>query len=180
MASKVRLDLSIPTSAATFRAKCKLITGLSQQSFQNVAKYFEAMGGSSYAGDCMVNSGAIQAVATLTSTGTASNNETASVANVTLTAKTSGAVPANGEFNISGTVATQAANIALAINSVPALAGIVTATSALGVTTITAVVPGIMGNGLQLSESLTNVTASAFAGGSDGTAVRIYSGYKAS
>lgn len=115
--------------------------------------------------------GAIQATATITSTGAASNNETASVANQTLTAKTSGAVPANGEFNVSGTVATQATNIALAINSVVALQHIVSATSALGVVTITARHPGVSGNGLQISEALSNVTATAFSGGSNGTEV---------
>lgn len=121
--------------------------------------------------DTMVN-----ATATLTSTGTASNNETASIANQTITAKTSGAVPANGEFNISGTVATQAANIANAINSLPALAGIVTATSALGVTTITSVVPGIVGNALQASEALTNVALAAFSGGSQAHLATVHAG----
>lgn len=111
--------------------------------------------------------GPAAATATITSTGSASNNETALVCNQTLTAKTSGAVAANGEFNISGTVGTQAANIAAAINAVAALKNQVVATAALGVVTITSLVPGTIGNGLQISESLTNVTATAFAGGTD-------------
>jgi hypothetical protein len=111
--------------------------------------------------------GPVAATATITSTGSASNSETALVCNQTLTAKTSGAVAANGEFNISGTVGTQAANIAAAINAVVALQNQVSATAALGVVTITAKVPGTIGNGLQISESLTNVTATAFAGGID-------------
>lgn len=113
------------------------------------------------------SNGPVAATATITSTGSASNNETMLLANQTLTAKTSGAVAANGEFNISGTVGTQAANIAAAINVVVALQKTVTATAALGVVTVTAVVPGTTGNGLQISESLTNVTATAFAGGTD-------------
>lgn len=114
--------------------------------------------------------GAVQATATITSTGSAVNNETMSVANQTLTAKTSGAVPASGQFNISGTVATQATSIALAINSVVALQGIITATSSSGVVTVTAVHPGVSGNGYQMSEALTNVTVTQFSGGSNGTA----------
>jgi hypothetical protein len=111
--------------------------------------------------------GPVAATATITSTGSASNGETALVCNQTLTAKTSGAVAANGEFNISGTVGTQAANIAAAINAVAALKNQVTASALAGVVTITSLVPGTIGNGLQISESLTNVTATAFAGGTD-------------
>ena len=62
--------------------------------------------------------GPVAATATITSTGTATAAETMSIANQTLTAETSGAVPALGQFNISGTVGVQAASIALAINSV--------------------------------------------------------------
>lgn len=120
--------------------------------------------------------GPVAATATITSTGSASNNETMLVANQTLTAKTSGAVAANGEFNISGTVGTQAANIAAAINAVAALQKTVTATAALGVVTVTAVVPGTTGNGIQISESLTNVTATAFAGGTDAVVVTLHKG----
>jgi phage tail sheath gpL-like len=76
---------------------------------------------------------------------------------VTLTAKTSGADPTAGEFNISATAATQAASMVTAINTVSTLSGIVTASNVLGVITLTAVAPGTIGNGLQLSEALTNV-----------------------
>lgn len=105
---------------------------------------------------------ATAASGTLTvATGGSSNNQTCSVAGVTLTAKTSGAVPANGEFNISATAATQATNMAATINATTTLSGIVTATSALGVVTIRAATKGKMGNGLALSEgSLSNVTKS--------------------
>lgn len=117
--------------------------------------------------------GAIQAHATITSTGTATAAETMSVANVTLTAEASGADPTMGQFNISGTVAVQATSIALAINSTPALAGIVTATSLAGVVTVTAVHAGISGNAIQISEALTNVTVTQFTAGSNGTSATL-------
>lgn len=124
-------------------------------------------------GNMKVKVGAVRATGLITSTGSASDAETMTVCNVTLTAKTSGAVAANGEFNISGTVGTQATNIAAAINAVSTLTGKVTATAALGVVTVTAVVPGLSGNGLDLTEALTNVTVTAFASGTDGTAYNL-------
>ncbi len=120
--------------------------------------------------------GPVAATATITSTGTATAAETMLVCNQTLTAETSGAVAALGQFNISGTVATQAANIAAAINALPALKNQVSATSALGVVTVTSLVPGTIGNGLQISESLTNVTATAFSGGTDATVITLHKG----
>jgi phage tail sheath gpL-like len=112
---------------------------------------------------------AVAATATITSTGTATNAETMSLCNVTLTAKTSGAVAADGEFDISGTVATQATNIAAAINAATGLKGLVTASAALGVVTVTAQVPGVLGNAFQMSESLSNVTVTQFTGGTGGS-----------
>jgi hypothetical protein len=118
---------------------------------------------------------AVAASGTLTvATGGSSNNQTGSVAGVTITGKTSGAVPANGEFNISATASTQATNMAATINATTALAGIVTASALSGVVTITAAAKGTMGNGLALSEgNLGNVTKSGAlltAGAADATA----------
>lgn len=124
-------------------------------------------------GSIKVKQGPIQATATITSTGIASAADTVTVANIVLTAVASGAVPANGEWNVSAVVATQATSIALAINSISTLTGKVTATSALGVVTITSVVPGLVGNGLQISENASNVTNTAFASGTDGTAYNL-------
>jgi len=110
--------------------------------------------------------GETAATATVTSTGTATNNETMVINGVTFTAKTSGAT--GDQFNISGTVATQATNIANAINN-SSSAGVadVTASAALGVVTLTSDVPGTVGNAMTLSEALTNVTVSGanFSGG---------------
>ena len=146
----------------------------SQDSLQRTARWIDGLAdGAFYYNTVVEQVGAVQATATITSTGSAVNNETMSLLNTTLTAKTSGATPSAGEFNISGTVATQATSIALAINSVAALAGKVTATSLAGVVTVTSVIAGIIGNGLQISESLTNVTVTQFTGGTNGTATTL-------
>ncbi len=118
----------------------------------------------------------VQATATITSTGAATAAETITVANIVLTAVASGADPTLGQWNVSGTVATQAASMALAINTISTLSGKVTATSSLGVVTITSVVPGIAGNGLQISENATNVTNTAFSGGSQSHLATIHEG----
>ncbi len=108
----------------------------------------------------------VQATATITvSAGGSVNGETMLLGNITLTAKTSSADPTMGEFNISATAATQAASMVTAINTVSGLTGVVTATNLLGVITVTSVAPGTAGNGLQISESLTNVAVTAFASG---------------
>lgn len=109
---------------------------------------------------------AVQATATVTFTGDPSAGETMLLANVTLTARASGAIA--NEFNISaGNVTQTAANLAAAINASSNLTGIVSATSSLGVVTVTSLVAGNVGNGLQISESLSNTTATAFASGSE-------------
>lgn len=138
---------------------------------QSYVNFFEGISGGIFSALITSYIGAVQASATLTSTGSATATETFVLCNVTFTARASGAT--GNEFNVSGTVATQAANIAAAINASVDLTGFVTATSALGVTTITAVVPGLAGNGLQISEGLTNVTLSAFANGSNGDSLTI-------
>jgi len=138
------------------------------QSYEN---YLAGINGGVFRAEIDIAVGGVQASATLTSTGAATAAQTVTIGNVVLTA-VAGA-PAANEFTLSATPATQAANIAAAINASANLTGIVTATSALGVTTITAVVPGVAGNGLQISETLSNVTLVAFAGGTAGTTLAV-------
>jgi phage tail sheath gpL-like len=142
-----------------------------QANLQAIDNYLVGVNGGENRADIDALYGAVQATATMTSTGAATANDTFSLANVVFTAKASGAT--GNEFNLSATVGTQAANIAAAINASPDLAGIVTATSLAGVVTITAVMPGLTGNGIQFSEDLDNVTITQFAGGTNGTAVDI-------
>lgn len=142
-----------------------------QAAVQSYENYLAGINGGIYRADIDIAVGAVQATATLTSTGIATATETVTIGNVVFTARASGAT--GNEFNVSATVATQAANIAEAINASADMTGIATATSLLGVTTITSVVPGLAGNGLQISETLTNVALSAFAGGTAGTTLNV-------
>lgn len=116
--------------------------------------------------------GAVQATATLTVSSTGSTaTEIMTICNVVFTARASGAT--GNEFNISSTPATQAANMAAAINASADLTGKVVATVNGAVVTITATIAGLSGNGLQISEGLTNVALVEFAGGSNGDTVTI-------
>ena len=118
---------------------------------------------------------AVAATGTLTvSAGGSSNNETCVIAGVTFTAKTSGAT--GNQFNISATAATQAASMVTAINASTDLTGIVTAAAVAGVVTISAAQKGLIGNGIAISESLTNVAISGAlltAGAADATAITL-------
>lgn len=164
------IKISSDETAAEIKSIIELDQGgpCALQSYDN---YFSGINGGMYRALLDVYVGAVQASATMTSTGAATATETFTLLNVVFTARASGAT--GNEFNVSGTVATQAANIAAAINASTDLAGKVTATSLLGVVTITSVLPGLLGNGLQFSEALTNVTITQFTGGTDGDTLAI-------
>ena len=172
MSSLQRLVITSNGTAADFKAQCNLAP-LGLPAVNNIVDYFAGLAGGNVAGASLAwKVGAVQATATLTvAAGGSSDSETCSICNVTFTAKTSGAT--GNQFNISATAATQAANMAAAFNASSNLTGKVTASAALGVVTLTSVVPGLIGNALQISESLSNVTLSSFAGGDDGTAYTI-------
>ncbi len=169
MSSQIRLDLTIPSSEATFIAKTLPRNTDPHLSFERFGAYLHAIAGAVYSGAAVETTGAVQAYGLITSTGTATAGDTMTVANVTLTAETSGADYTMGQFDISGTVATQATNIARAINSTASFDGIVTATHALGVVTVTSVAPGNTGNGFELDlGTMHNMSVTAFAHGDDG------------
>ncbi len=174
MSSLQRLVITSNTTALDFISQCNL-KPLGQPAVNNMVDYFAGLVGGNVAGASLAwKVGCVKATGSITSAGTATANQTMKVANQTLTAKASGAVAANGEFNVSATVGTQATNIAAAINAVVALVGIVTASASLGVVTVTAVVPGLIGNGIELVDiDLGNVTVAGMAGGTDGTAYNI-------
>jgi phage tail sheath gpL-like len=168
--SKQLILIDSDLSADQFKSVCPMEAG-PIEALQSLENYVVALEGGNQMADVSAKVGAVQATATVTMTGTAANNETMKLCNETLTAKTSGADPEAGEFNISATPNTQADSLVLAINSMPELAGLVTAArTGTGVVTITAVIPGVMGNGLECADvNLANTAVVGFADGSDGT-----------
>jgi hypothetical protein len=166
MSSYARILLTSPLTSAQLSSVLNLAPG-QLPALQNLENYLSGFSGGNQMALLEVDVNPVYAYGLLTSTGSAVAAETFTLCNVVFTARNSGAT--GNEFNVSGTVAIQAANIAAAINASASLAGIVTASSLDGVVTITSALPGLIGNGLQLSENLTNVSATAFAHGTDGT-----------
>lgn len=162
------MRLTTADSTVSFVGRTNLQAGLGPRpGIIGIINYLRGIIGGQWGGQLEVTTGTVFATGALTSTGAATAAETFSLANVIFTARDSGAT--GNEFNVSSNVTTQATNIKNAINGSTNLAGIVTATSLAGVVTISAVNPGTSGNGIQLSESLTNVSATAFSGGTNGT-----------
>lgn len=171
MSSFQTIILESDQTAASFRSVCDLAP-LKLPALNNFGDYIGGVCGGQYSAKLTFYTGAVKATGTIVSSaGGAANNETATILGLTVTAKTSGAVLANREFNISATAATQAASIAAMINAVVEWAGIITAkVTSGGTVTVTAVVPGVIGNGLYMVDvNLANTAITSFAGGSNGT-----------
>lgn len=172
MSSLQRLIITSVGTAADFKSLCDFAPG-KLVALNNFIAYLGGLSGGAIPGASLAfQVGAVQAAGTITSTGTATAAQTMTLLNVTLTARASN--PAANEFVVSATPAVQAANIAAAINASASFAGKVTASALEGVVTVTSVVPGSVGNGLQIvNVNLGNVTVGAFANGADGTATTI-------
>lgn len=172
MSSLVRLLITSTGTKADFQSQCNLAMG-GLDAVNSFVDYVSGLSGGQRIGASLAfKVGAIQATGTITSTGAATAAQAMTLLNVTLTAIASD--PANNQFVPSATVGVQAANIAACINASTTLAGKVTATAALGVVTVTSIVPGLMGNGFQVSAgNLSNVSVGAFTNGTDGTAYSI-------
>lgn len=167
------LNITQSIDSAAFTGLIDPVSTDPNLSVQRLANYLKGMTGGNYTSgiSIVMNINAVAATATFTITSTGpANGETFVLNGVTFTARTSGAT--GNEFNISATPATVAANIVTAVNNSAsaAVTNAVTASSALGVVTFTANYPGLMGNGLTISESLANTALVAFDGGSNGTA----------
>jgi len=124
----------------------------------------------------VIYTGGVAATGSVTFTGRPTADETLTICNTTLTAKDSGA---NGttQFNTDASVvATTATNLAACINANTTLNKQVSATAALGVVTITALIPGVVGNGFDLTEGMTNTTKSAFASGAESNKATLSAG----
>lgn len=173
-----RIILDVPGVTATdMLARLRLTANAKRRGYTRLAKLFHSLAGGFEPSILKLNVGAAKATATMTFTDDPAANGTFVLCGVTFTGKASGA--ATNEWNITSggsaaaDAAANAASVVTLVNANATCAASVIATSALGVVTFTALVPGAGANGLVLSESLTNCTAVTFAGGSDGTAYTV-------
>lgn len=146
--------------------------------FRKLADLVGAVAGGGRNGRMILAHAPIAAQAKLTVTGTGTDGDTITVAGIVITMKTSGASPALNEVNIGGSVTAVADQVRALINGTTALspnswAGICSATNVAGVITLTAYLPGTMGNGLALAENSSSVTLSnafgSLTAGTEGT-----------
>lgn len=174
--SFVKILLSVPDSAVTMNsAYLQLKAATNQVDPQGLQKLMGDVVDGAQVAYAKISTGAIQATGTGTFTGAATADQTMNIGGVVFTAKASPDESAN-QYLVSGTVALGAASLARAINLSTGLASIITATSALGVVTMTAVQPGVSGNAIQTVDVDTaNFTFAQahLATGSDGTQVAV-------
>lgn len=154
-------------SSAQLSSVLKLESGDIKDKTLCLGQYLKGVAGGIHNADLDLRVGAVKATGSLALTGLPANNETFSLANVTVTAKSSGAT--GNQFNIGASASATATAIATLVNSSASFTGIVTASANSGTVTFTAVLPGAHGNGIQLSEAMANTTATAFSGGTNGT-----------
>jgi hypothetical protein len=174
--SFVKILLSVPDSAETMNsAYLQLNTAENQVDVEGLQKLMGDVVDGAQLAYTKISTGAVQASSTGTFTGAATANQTMTIAGVTFTAKASPDESAE-EYLVSATVALEAASLARAINASTDLAGLVTASAALGVVTITAVQPGIAGNQIPTVDiDTSNFTFAhpTLQNGSDGTEVAV-------
>ena len=128
----------------------------------------------------------VRAVGTITLSGLPSNNETMVIGAQTITAKSSGATGL--QFNIGADAAATAVNIAALINTNATLNSFISAVASGSTVLVSSVVPGLVGNQIPWSESMTNVavdgsflgSTTAGAGGNNTTTTSFANGTGAS
>lgn len=149
-----------------------------QQFMRKIRKYLSGLSGGAFNG--AVNATVVEATAAAFATATATithanltDGDTIVVGGVTFTAKAAGAT--GNQFNIGADATADAAALVVAFNASATnnIAQFVTASSALGVVTFTARLPGAIGNLITLTTNdatAFTLSAAVLGGGSTGTA----------
>ncbi len=172
------IRVSGKTAGSDLVTKLQVLSNVSiANAFRNIGMWFEtvALGGRSFNG--VVNAGGAPSSNTITFTSFANTN-TVTINGVVFTGTTAAPV-SNQTFQIGASDTITAANLVRLINGTtgnsfglpPAkVAGVVTATSAAGVVTLTATEPGAITNLYSLAISANGSVGGAnFTGGTDGT-----------
>lgn len=175
--------ITISSGDSTAQAQQDLYTASSPKvTAQKLSQYFQSLACGAKAGsaDVQVDGGAsVAASGTLTIThANLSATDTVTVGGVVITARASGAT--GNEFNIGADATADATALKNLINSSASFTGICTATSALGVVTVTAAVKGTIGNAIGLAVSdatAVAVSAATLTGGVAITANSFSFGY---
>ncbi len=149
-----RIVINTPDSATSVANHLNPQATSKMQSKLNLANWFSGMSMGTYpdATEVQLATGAVKASGTGTFTGAATAAQTMEIAGVTFTASDDPDEEDNEFLSAAGSVTLGAASLANAINNSSDLTGIVTAESNLGVVTITAYVPGAIGNAIATND----------------------------
>ncbi len=182
MSSKFRISVTVNDPAPTVKNKLDMASGQAPvKALNNLANYINQMVSGVTSCSISIATTAVSASLSGTFTGQPTNADTAVINGVTFTAVTGPTANAN-EFVLGASPTAAATNFAAAINaSVSAgIRGQIVATSAAGVITLTAIVPGTGGNLFTVTDSLGNFTwaggATAFASGTEDAPITISHG----
>jgi hypothetical protein len=170
-----RIVIESPLSAVGFQSVCDLSPG-PYEGLQALQSYLGSVAGGQQSAKLQIQVGAVKASGTVTFSSTGpTNGQTCTILGVTFTAQSAAPSAGAAAFQVNATPATVAANLAAAINGYSAFAGIITATSALGVVTVSMVVPGTLGNYMLaiVNVNLSNAVFVNWAGGTNGTLTTI-------
>lgn len=175
MSSFVQILLHVPDSAATMTEILEVDSSPAQVNEYALESLLTNVVDGAQAAFARISTGALQASGTGTFTGAATATETMTIAGVTFTASATPDETAN-QYLVSATVALEAASLARAINLSTTASKLVSATSALGVVTITSVRPGLTSNFIptvDVNTSNFTFAQALLAGGTDGTEAAI-------
>lgn len=152
-------DLSLPSTLGR------------REAFRRLSDFLAALNNGAKSGTTLVvQDTSVYATATVTCANV-NAADTVTVGNTVFTA-VNGGTPTSVQFDMSGDATAEGAALAAAINAHTTVSKIVSASAATGVVTLTAKVPGAIGNGLQLSSSNgTRLAVVAFASGANDSAV---------
>ena len=166
----VDVQIELAQTAATVANKLAIRTAENKSGIRNLAMHLLSLAQGARTGKVTLaidsTTDLTKATGTITISGNPVADETITIGGKALTWKATPA--AEGEIDIvAGDNTAMAADVAAEINAHSAFKGVISATSALGVVTVTAVHPGKAGNLITLAEASTNVAvgAAALAGG---------------
>ncbi len=144
MSSQLRIVTLSGASAATLKGRLRLNpSGFVPSVIERIGSYFSAIAGGIHTGRLTIATGAVSASGTVTFSSIVAT-DTVTIGATVFTGSDSSSGTA--QFRTGGTDTTAAASLAAVINANTTTNKMVTATSALGVVTVTAQVPGLIGN----------------------------------
>lgn len=174
MASSFVLTVKANRSSTDMEARCKQASSSPREQAQLLAGFFRDLAsGADGASIDLQTASAAPVAASGTITLASCATDTVTIGGVTFTG--SGSPSGDTQFETDGNDTADAAALAAKINAHPTLSKVVSATSALGVVTVTCLVKGVIGNFITLSETGTTITVSGATlsggtGGAQGTA----------